>query len=186
MLKKLQKSNNKGFTIIEVMIVLAIAALILLIVLLAVPALQRSSRNTQRKNDVSALSGAIANVISDNNGVPPTGIAAGTTATSVLACGAMGGATGAASATGCTPSESATLGYYARADVFLVQAGTAYTPTLGTSNPTPTKVTPDSVTIVLGATCNGTAVVTGTGRTAALVYVDESGGGSNNIQCTEQ
>ena len=59
MLKKLQKTNSEGFTIIEVMIVLAIAALILLIVLLAVPALQRGSRNTQRKNDVSALAGAI-------------------------------------------------------------------------------------------------------------------------------
>jgi prepilin-type N-terminal cleavage/methylation domain-containing protein len=35
MLTKLKKSNNEGFTIIEVMIVLAIAALILLIVLLA-------------------------------------------------------------------------------------------------------------------------------------------------------
>jgi prepilin-type N-terminal cleavage/methylation domain-containing protein len=35
-----------GFTIIEVMIVLAIAGLILLIVFLAVPALEREARNT--------------------------------------------------------------------------------------------------------------------------------------------
>ncbi len=40
------KNKNEGFTIIEVMIVLAIAALILIIVLLAVPALQRNSKNT--------------------------------------------------------------------------------------------------------------------------------------------
>jgi prepilin-type N-terminal cleavage/methylation domain-containing protein len=38
MLKKLKKSDS-GFTIIEVMIVLAIAGLILLIVFLAVPAM---------------------------------------------------------------------------------------------------------------------------------------------------
>ncbi|MDQ3065292.1 MAG: prepilin-type N-terminal cleavage/methylation domain-containing protein, partial [bacterium] len=36
------KNNNKGFTIIEVLIVLAIAGLIMLIVFLAVPALQRN------------------------------------------------------------------------------------------------------------------------------------------------
>ena len=48
MLSKLKKSNQ-GFTIIEVMIVLAIAGLILLIVFLAVPALQRNGRNTTKK-----------------------------------------------------------------------------------------------------------------------------------------
>jgi prepilin-type N-terminal cleavage/methylation domain-containing protein len=40
MSKKLSK-KEKGFTIIEVMIVLAIAGLIMLVVFLAVPALQR-------------------------------------------------------------------------------------------------------------------------------------------------
>lgn len=60
--------DSKGFTIIEVMIVLAIAALILLIVLLAVPALQRNSRNTQRKNDVARLGTTATNVITNNGG----------------------------------------------------------------------------------------------------------------------
>lgn len=70
-MKKLNK-NQKGFTIIEVLIVLAIAGLIMLIVFLAVPALQRNSRNTQRKNDASALLGAISEHISNNNGALPT------------------------------------------------------------------------------------------------------------------
>jgi prepilin-type N-terminal cleavage/methylation domain-containing protein len=48
------KHRRGGFTIIEVMIVLAIAGLILLIVFLAVPALQRNSRNYQRKVAVNA------------------------------------------------------------------------------------------------------------------------------------
>lgn len=61
------KQGSKGFTIIEVLIVLAIAGLILLIVFLAVPALQRNSRNTQRKNDVAAVLGAV-NEWSNNNG----------------------------------------------------------------------------------------------------------------------
>ncbi len=47
--------RREGFTIIEVMIVLAIAGLIMLIVFLAVPALQRNARNTQRKADVSQV-----------------------------------------------------------------------------------------------------------------------------------
>src|ERR1700683_3225791 len=72
MLSKLNKTNNKGFTIIEVMIVLAIAGLILLIVFLAVPALQRSSRNTQRKNDVAQVESSISNYVSNNNGTLPT------------------------------------------------------------------------------------------------------------------
>jgi prepilin-type N-terminal cleavage/methylation domain-containing protein len=70
MLKKFKKSND-GFTIIEVVIVLAIAALILLIVLLAVPALQRNSRNTQRKNDVSIVIGIYSTYLSDNSGAIP-------------------------------------------------------------------------------------------------------------------
>ncbi len=70
-MKKLQK-QQKGFTIIEVLIVLAIAGLILLIVFLAVPALQRNSRNTQRKNDISSLLGGVAEYASNNNGTLPT------------------------------------------------------------------------------------------------------------------
>ncbi len=67
----LQK-QEKGFTIIEVLIVLAIAGLILLIVFLAVPALQRNSRNTQRKNDISGILGAVGEYSSNKNGQMPT------------------------------------------------------------------------------------------------------------------
>ena len=74
MLTKLRKSQTEGFTIIEVMIVLAVAALILLIVLLAVPALQRNARNTTVKNDVGTVAGAINTSESDNNGTPPTSV----------------------------------------------------------------------------------------------------------------
>ena len=66
--------NSKGFTIIEVLIVLAIAGLIMLIVFLAVPALQRNSRNTQRKNDVAGVLGAVAEYVGNNNGNLPTAV----------------------------------------------------------------------------------------------------------------
>lgn len=71
MLSRLKKSNGEGFTIIEVMIVLAIAGLILLIVFLAVPALQRNSRNTQRKNDAGHVASLISEYESNNSGSNP-------------------------------------------------------------------------------------------------------------------
>ena len=71
MLNKIKK-DNKGFTIIEVLIVLAIAGLILLVVFLAVPALQRNSRNTQVRNAASSIAGAGAEFIANNNGKVPT------------------------------------------------------------------------------------------------------------------
>lgn len=63
--------DKKGFTIIEVLIVLAIAGLILLIVFLAVPALQRNSRNTTKKAEASAIGGAIAEWANNHNGILP-------------------------------------------------------------------------------------------------------------------
>jgi prepilin-type N-terminal cleavage/methylation domain-containing protein len=71
MLQKIQKRKEGGFTIIEVLIVLAIAGLIMLVVFLAVPALQRNSRNTQRKNDVSNLLGAVSEYVNNNGGALP-------------------------------------------------------------------------------------------------------------------
>src|SRR5215210_4960979 len=65
------KSKSEGFTIIEVLIVLAIAGLILLIVFLAVPALQRNSRNTQYKNQVSTYLGAVDEWTNNHNGTTP-------------------------------------------------------------------------------------------------------------------
>jgi prepilin-type N-terminal cleavage/methylation domain-containing protein len=65
------KKNSKGFTIIEVLIVLAIAGLIMLVVFLAVPALQRNARNTQRKSDVSAILGSVSEYTSNNAGALP-------------------------------------------------------------------------------------------------------------------
>jgi prepilin-type N-terminal cleavage/methylation domain-containing protein len=68
MLQKYKTKREEGFTIIEVLIVLAIAGLIILIVFLAVPALQRNSRNTQRNNDASLIAGAINECLNNRNG----------------------------------------------------------------------------------------------------------------------
>ena len=47
--------SKQGFTIIEVVLVLAIAGLIFLMVFVALPALQRSQRDTARRNDMSRV-----------------------------------------------------------------------------------------------------------------------------------
>lgn len=63
--------RSEGFTIIEVVLVLAIAGLIFLIVFLAVPALQRSQRDTQRRNDVGrVISGVQSNRTNDRGQLP--------------------------------------------------------------------------------------------------------------------
>ncbi len=66
------KINAKGFTIIEVVLVLAIAGLIFMMVFIALPALQRNQRDTARKNDVSTISSAVTSFTSNNRGVFPT------------------------------------------------------------------------------------------------------------------
>src|SRR6266404_623557 len=69
--------KDHGFTIIEVMIVLAIAGLILAIIFLAVPALQRNARNNERKNDATHLAGLVSEYAGNHAGVLPTQIGAG-------------------------------------------------------------------------------------------------------------
>ena len=55
------KKTTTGFTIIEVVLVLAIAGLIFLMVFLALPALQRQQRDTQRRSDASRVATNLTN-----------------------------------------------------------------------------------------------------------------------------
>ena len=127
MLQKLkQGKKEEGFTIIEVLIVLAIAGLILLVVFLAVPALQRNSRNTQRKNDVNAIMGAVNEFLSNNAGKLPTG----STTTEI-----NGGGT--------TTPAGFKMGYYTASPVVTASVPAAFTP-----------ATSDTVTVVIGAQCD--------------------------------
>ena len=71
----IKNRKESGFTIIEVLIVLAIAGLIMVIVFLAVPALQRNQRNTARKEDAGNLLAAVSEYAGNNNGQLPTSVA---------------------------------------------------------------------------------------------------------------
>ena len=154
MLNKLKKSDAKGFTIIEVMIVLAIAGLIILIVLLAVPALQRNGRNTAIKNDASALTAAVAEFASNNDGALPlvanTTPAGGGTGPTVTLNNAAGNA-----ATAKVQSSTAIL-FNTGAQTITPKAGEI---TVDYKATCPTAVAGTSVTTV--ASNRGTAVVYG-------------------------
>ena len=62
------QSKRKGFTIIEVVLVLAIAGLIFLMVFVALPALQRSQRDTARRNDLARVDTSLVQYQTNNQG----------------------------------------------------------------------------------------------------------------------
>lgn len=69
--------KHQGFTIIEVVLVLAIAGLIFLMVFLALPALNRGQRDNGRKSDVGIVTSAL-NTYLANNKSSFTGLTTGT------------------------------------------------------------------------------------------------------------
>ena len=66
-----QDRKESGFTIVEVMIVLAIASLILAIVFIAVPPLQTSGRNNSRRSDLTGLRAQFDTWIANNGSKLP-------------------------------------------------------------------------------------------------------------------
>lgn len=74
MLNKIGKKlghKDGGFTIIEVMIVLAVAGLIMAIVLVAIPQLQRNTRNSARRDIMGRIKTEIDSYAGNNNGKIP-------------------------------------------------------------------------------------------------------------------
>jgi prepilin-type N-terminal cleavage/methylation domain-containing protein len=156
MLNNLKQRKAEGFTIIEVMIVLAIAGLIMLIVFLAVPALQRNSRNTSIKNDAAAVSAAIGEFQSNNSGAMPTSVTA--SAGTVTASSTV---SGSVSATG------------------KVQGAT--TVTVVTTAPAATGGTAGAISVQFGKTCDGGSST----RAAAVFYYVENSGTTTARQCVD-
>ena len=68
---KQNTNSKKGFTIIEVVLVLAIAGLIFLMVFIALPALQRSQRDTQRRDDMARFLSQLNQDQANNGGTVP-------------------------------------------------------------------------------------------------------------------
>ncbi len=74
-MKKLQ-NNTKGFTLVEVLLVIVIIAILAAIVIVAInPARQISqANNTQRESNVKTVLDAVHQYTIDNNGLIPTAI----------------------------------------------------------------------------------------------------------------
>ena len=154
MLSNIRKRKaQQGFTIIEVMIVLAIAGLILLVVFLAVPALQRNARNTQRREDAGNVLSSVSEYIANNNGSIPgvqTTLGTGNQAT-------LGTGTG-------INTVPINLGYYDAASISVK----AYAASLTT--------TTDTLVVITGATCSGNTYTNtnATARSIAIIYTLEN------------
>lgn len=152
--EKLNSKKEEGFTIIEVLIVLAVAGLILLIVFLAVPALQRNSRNTSRREDVAHLDGLINEYVANHAGNLPTGI-----------CGGLGAAA-------CVANQTVNVDVTSE-NFSIMTAGAivanANWPAAGANT---------TVNVNTGETCNAitNTLSAGTARAFALTYWVETGG----------
>lgn len=154
-------NKTKGFTIIEVVLVLAIAGLIFLVVFLALPALQRGQRDTQRKQDLGKLMSQVTAYQSNNQGSLPGNPTPanwdGSFKTAYLTAGGTPYA---------DPSNGAT---YTIAQQTAAPAGS-----LATTGPAAA-----NIWIYPGMTCGGTNGVQGTfsatSRTMAAVIYQEQG-----------
>ncbi len=153
MLSNIRKRREQGFTLIEVMIVLAIAGLILLVVFLAVPALQRNARNTTRREDAGNILAAVNEYVSVNNGSLPTGVSG------------SGGTLTVGSGSGVN-TVPVTMGYYTYSATNITVSGQG---TYGTTNNTTT----DTIAIVTGATCNGNDPAVGSARAVVILFTVE-------------
>ncbi len=65
------RKNRKGFTVIEVVLVLAVAGLIFAMVFIAIPALQVSRRDMDRKTDIEKLISDLKKYQQNNRGALP-------------------------------------------------------------------------------------------------------------------
>jgi prepilin-type N-terminal cleavage/methylation domain-containing protein len=145
-----QKNKEKGFTIIEVVLVLAIAGLIFLMVFIALPALQRNQRDTQRKNDMSRVQTAIQNFQSNNRNKLPT-------------------------FNGDFISGYLTVG----GDSFADPDGTDYSFTGNNANGfVPSAFTSGRVYYTVGGKCNGESVQTNQGSSKVAIQYKLEGGGT--------
>ena len=154
MFKNLKK-QQEGFTIIEVMIVLVIAAVILLIVFLAVPALQRNSRNTQRKNDVAGMLSGINEYTNNNGGKYPNN--------GLLMYVAM---------------QNTKAGFY---DISQTGFGNTVTVTVSPTGNVANNTTTENIQVVTNAKCNDDGSATSSNHTLAILYSVEAGSGPQKV-----
>jgi type II secretory pathway pseudopilin PulG len=167
-----RKFNNKGFTIVETLIVLAIAATIIIVVLLAVPGLQRSSRNTSVRTAATNVVSGWNEQMAALNGTAPaiSAVSAGSITINSVVYKVAGSVTpyfGAVNAAGTTISGNAST--------------TAFT----TGGATGT-LAPGGLVVLTGAVCGAAGATTaGTSTQVAVLYPTESGATTPTVNCIQ-
>lgn len=176
------KKSQKGFTIIEVALVLAIGALIFLVVFLAVPALQRNQRNDARHRDVSNIVTAVSSWAANN-----------TQQSLFQAAGGTGDSAGPNQINPDTGTgnngdgKDSELGKYldsvsSNTEFVVVKKFNSSTDVNGSTGKANSNLytengQPVKVTVVMGATCDGTTgLQAGAARSAAVVGSTETTG----------
>lgn len=169
MLKQFKK-REEGFTIIEVLIVLAIAGLIMVIVFLAVPALQRNQRNTARRSEASRVGSSASNFVTNNNGGNPT-----TTGDVDKIIADVGTLAQYSTLTSAAPGACS-------ANLAMVTA--KLTVCTGAGGPFTAAANVDAIVVGTGVQCQGTdTFVAGTSRQLAMVYTLEGQGSARILAC---
>jgi prepilin-type N-terminal cleavage/methylation domain-containing protein len=145
------KQKQRGFTIIEVVLVLAIAGLIFLIVFLAVPSLQRSQRDTQRRSDLGRVLSQISQYQANTGGQTPQ-----------------------------TQQELNTFrNSYMKANQgeFLSPDGGTYSLLLRNNGVNPAAGGPNTMNYYVNASCSGASIGSGNGPRSIAVAMALEGGG---------
>ncbi len=160
-------SNKKGFTIVETLIVLAIAALILMIVLIAVPDLQRSAQNSNIRTDAQNIASAIQTYEGNNQGLLPGSVKNNNGTIEVTS--ASSSSTGTISATG------------------HMQASTLISLTTGPQQETYSGGNDTTIYVELNAGCPSSSggKPTPNQRAVAVIYPISAGGGNYGSGCIQ-
>lgn len=64
--------KNKGFTLVELLVVIAIIAILVVLILVALGVARQKARDSQRKTDLRSIQTALELYASDNGGLYPT------------------------------------------------------------------------------------------------------------------
>jgi len=167
---KLTKRNEQtGFTIIEVVLVLAIAGLIFLIVFLALPQLQQSRRDTQRKSDLGLLMSSLETYASNNNGLYPLSLGHWRFL-AVFDNTLADPSTGVPYAETFTEQEEINPGWTLVDPSVIPGVGVAFAGNEGGSTPTP----PGTIAYSRGAQCNGdtSQATMGNAKVAVMIKLE--------------
>lgn len=160
-----------GFTIIEVMIVLAVAGLIMAIVLIAIPQLQRNQRNTARRDVINRLKTEIDAFSGNNNGkVPATTAELNSLYQRYLDCGTTATAAVPGTACGVNINDPTTGSAITMAVATAAQSNAGIVGRIGTYG---------QARYVTARSCDGETLVVETGNNRVYaMWVDLEGGSS--------